>query len=114
MEDRPLSHLNHAYAHVVFEILLAFAAAGGAWRRHEAGEGYLLPAFFAAARAAVAQQGHKALQLLNALRAASRAAMSDMGGLKLACRVKFVRAVLGLKNIAQLGKSVHFVFQFTL
>ena len=60
-------HLNNAYLHVVFDILLAFAATGCSRRGHKAGKGNIFAAFFAAARAAVAQQAHKALKFLYAL-----------------------------------------------
>ena len=47
-------HLNHAYLHVVFDILLAFAATGCSRRGHKAGKGNIFAAFFATAGAAVA------------------------------------------------------------
>ena len=96
-------HLNNAYLHVVFDILLAFAATGCSRRGHKAGKGNIFAAFFAAARAAVAQQAHKALKFLYALRAAAGTAMGYVCRLKMAGRVQFIRAVLRLKNIAQLG-----------
>ena len=107
-------HLEHADLHVVFDVLLAFAATGCSRRGHKAGKGNIFAAFFAAVRAAVAQKAHKALEFLNALRAAAGAAMGYVGRLKMAGRVQFVRAVLRLKNIAQQGETVHFFVQFTL
>jgi hypothetical protein len=107
-------HLDHAYLHIVFDILLAFAATGCSRRGHKTGKGNVFTAFLTAARAAVAQQAHKALEFLNALRAAAGAAMGYVGRLKMAGRVQFVRAVMRLKNVAQLGETVHFFIQFTL
>ncbi len=55
-------HLEHAYLHVVFDILLAFAAAGCARCGHKAGQGNFFAAFFATAGAAVAQQVNESLK----------------------------------------------------
>ena len=107
-------HLEHADLHVVFDVLLAFAATGCSRRGHKAGKGDIFAAFFAAAWAAVPQQAHKALEFLNALRAAAGAAMGDVCRFKMAGRVQLIGAVLRLKNIAQLCKTVHFFVQFTL
>ena len=107
-------HLEHAYLHVVFDILLALAATGCPGCGHKACKGNFFAAFFAAARAAVAQEVHEALKFQDALRTAAGAAMGYVGRLKVAGRVQLVRAVLCLKNSAQLGKTVHFIVQFTL
>ena len=60
------------------------------------------------------QERHKALEFTDALGTAAGAAMGYVGRLKMAGRVQFVRAVLGLKNIAQQGETVHFFVQFAL
>lgn len=114
LRKRRCLHLDHVCAQVVFNVLLAFAATCRPWGGHKAGNGDLLAAFFAAAGAAVPQERHKALEFTDALGTAAGAAMGYVGRLKMAGRVQFVRAVLGLKNIAQQCETVHFFVQFAL
>ena len=62
----------------------------------------------------MAQESKKALQIADALRAAARAAMGNVGRFQLAGGIQFISAVLSLKNFTQQGQPTLFVIQFIL